>query len=77
MLDRLAASLGYSTEAFFDLALTEEGQTLELLRLWLTIEDEQDRAKVLTLMRSLSGNIQASGEPVALAHAMQKPEDGS
>jgi hypothetical protein len=32
---------------------------------------------VLTLMRSLSGNMRASGEPVVLAHAMQKPEDGS
>ena len=73
-LRRLAVSLGCSTEAFSDPTATEEGQTLEFLRLWLTIEDGQDRAEVLALMRSMSVRAHASGEPVALAHAMQKPE---
>lgn len=74
MLDRLAVSLGRPLEAFFDPALSEEGHTLELLRLWLTIEDRQDRAKVLALLQSMSGNVQGAGEPVYLAHAMQKPD---
>lgn len=73
MLDRLAASVGCSTEAFSDPTATQEGQTLEVLRLWLSVEDGQDRAKVLTLLRSLGGNMQVSGESVDLAHAMHKP----
>jgi hypothetical protein len=74
VLDRLARSLGCSTEVFSNQAPHELTHTLELLNLWLGIKEGQDRAKVLALLRNMCAKAQASGEPVALSHAMQKPE---
>lgn len=74
VLDRLAASLGCSTEVFSNQAPHELSQTLELLSLWLGIEEGQNRAKALMLLRNMCAEAQASGEPVALSHAVQKPE---
>lgn len=82
LLDRLAASLGCSTEAFSGQNRHELSETLELLNLWLALEEPQDRAKALSFLRNARTKAQAldevrapiPGEPVALAHAMQKPE---
>lgn len=81
-LNRLAAALGCSPEVFSNPPPSELGQTVELLSLWLAVKDVQDRAKVLLLLRKMSGRAealseiigQASGEPVALTSALQKPE---
>ena len=82
LLNRLAASLGCSTEAFSGQNQHELSETLELLNLWLALEEPQDRAKALSFLRNVRTKARAldevtaptPGEPVALAHAMQKPE---
>jgi len=82
MLKRLADALDCSPKEFFGEAPNKLSQAAELLRLWFAIEDVHDRAKALVLLRNMSGGkvapgetkAPASGEPIALAHAMQKPE---
>ena len=55
-LTRIAGLVGCSVEAFRDGARPEghAGETTELLRLWLAIEDADDRRSVLDLARSLA-----------------------
>ncbi|MFK5595654.1 hypothetical protein ACFZ8E_01385 [Methylobacterium sp. HMF5984] len=82
LLDRLAASLGCSPEAFYGQNQHQLSETLELLNLWFALEEPQDRAKAMSFLRNAKTKARAldevraptSGEPVALAHAMQKPE---
>ena len=81
-LNRLAAALGCSPKAFSDPSPPELDPTLELLSLWLAVEDVQNRAMVLALLRNMSGKpgapgataAQVSGEPAALTIAMQKTD---
>ena len=76
-LGRLAEALDVPPDAFSDQTVCDLEQTTELMRLWHKITDTQDRAKVLAFVGAVSSRRQASGEPLVLAHAMQKPEDGS
>ena len=53
-LKRIAKALNCPVEAFSEPSSDSVAQTNELLRLWLTIEQEQDRAKALCFLRSIA-----------------------
>lgn len=55
LLTRISEVLGRPVSDFFDPKTCDLGHTTELLRLWLTINDEQDRMKVLSFIRSIEG----------------------
>jgi hypothetical protein len=57
LLSRIAAALDCSIEAFSEPAPDEFAQTVELMPLWLTIEHEQDRMKVLSIVRSATPTV--------------------
>jgi hypothetical protein len=54
LLSRIAAALDCSIEAFLEPLPDEITQTVELMPLWLTIEHERDRMKVLSIVRSVA-----------------------
>lgn len=54
VLERIANALECSVEAFVGPSSTSAAQTAELMRLWSLIEHEQDRAKVLSFLRSIA-----------------------
>ncbi|TXM73218.1 hypothetical protein FV218_11670 [Methylobacterium sp. WL69] len=60
IISRIAAELGCSTEFFLEESLNELDQTSELLKLWLSIDNIQDRAKVLTYARTIAAQIPPS-----------------
>lgn len=82
VLQRLSEALDISPSEFLDQSSSDLGRSLELLALWVEIKDPQDQAKALSFLRSLihpeqkslNTTIEMSGEPIALAHAMQKPD---
>lgn len=53
LLDRIAKALDCPVGAFSELS-SYDAQTAELMHLWLTIDYEQDRAKVLSFLRSIA-----------------------
>ena len=54
LLDRIAEALDCPVSAFAEgQAPSDPSQTAELLRLWAMIEPEEDRAKVLSFLRSI------------------------
>lgn len=54
ILEEIAASLGCSVADFSEPTSSNLNQTGELLGMWLMIDNEQDRLKVLSLMRSIA-----------------------
>lgn len=52
-LERIAKALGCPVETLAEPS-SYDAQTAELMRLWLTIEHEQDRAKALCFLRSIA-----------------------
>ncbi|KQU18060.1 hypothetical protein ASG63_23715 [Methylobacterium sp. Leaf94] len=60
LLKRIAAVLNCPIEAFSETAPDEIAQTVELMPLWLTIEHEQDRMKVLSIVRSVASTAAAA-----------------
>lgn len=60
LLIRIATALDCPVEAFSKSASDEISQTAELMPLWLTIEHEQDRMKVLSIVRSVAPTITAA-----------------
>lgn len=57
LLSRIAVALDCSIEAFSKPVPDEVALTAELMPLWLTIEHEQDRMKVLSIVRSVAPTI--------------------
>lgn len=53
LLERIAKALDCPVGAFSEPS-SYDAQTAELMRLWLTIEHEQDRAKALSFLRSIA-----------------------
>lgn len=53
-MNQIAETLDCPVEAFSDPSSLERNQTVELLRLWAMIEDEQDRLKVLSFLRGVA-----------------------
>ncbi|MCJ2083352.1 hypothetical protein [Methylobacterium sp. J-090] len=60
IMSRIAAALGCSTDKFLEETMDDLDQTSELLRLWLSIGNIQDRAKVLTYARTIATHIPPS-----------------
>lgn len=60
VMRRIAAELGCSTDLFSGEVLDDPAQTAELLKLWLSIGNIQDRAKVLTYARTIAAQIPPS-----------------
>lgn len=54
LLSRIAAALDCPIEAFSDLSALDRNQTVELLRLWASLRDEEDRLKVLSFLRGVA-----------------------
>ncbi|RYY15420.1 MAG: hypothetical protein EON55_06380 [Alphaproteobacteria bacterium] len=54
LLDRIATALDCPTEAFSNPTLHSPDDTVELLRLWGMIKDDQDRRKVLSFIRTVA-----------------------
>lgn len=52
ILARIAEALGCSVSAFAASSSHTPDETTELLRFWLMLEHEQDRAKVLAFLRN-------------------------
>jgi len=52
LLQRIAAALDCPVTNFYQSHPCEASQTAEMLRLWMLIEHEQDRLKVLSILRS-------------------------
>jgi hypothetical protein len=57
LLSRIASALSCPVEAFSTPALDQIAQTAELSPLWLTIKHEQDRMKVLSIVRNVAPTI--------------------
>lgn len=57
LLSRIAGALDCPVEAFAEPVSDEVALTAELMPLWLTIEHEQDRMKVLSIVRSVAPTI--------------------
>lgn len=57
LLSRIAAALDCPIEAFSEPVSDEVALTAELMPLWLTIEHERDRMKVLSIVRSVAPTI--------------------
>lgn len=55
LLAKISQVLDRPVSDFFETEPRDLGHTTELLRLWLTINDEQDRMKVLSFIRSIEG----------------------
>lgn len=53
VLDRVAMALGCSVEALSNPTSRDPDATVELLRLWAAIKDDQDRQKVLSFVRTI------------------------
>lgn len=53
LLERIAKTLDCPIETLSEPS-SYDAQTAELMRLWLTIEHEQDRAKALCFLRSIA-----------------------
>ena len=78
---RLAKALACSPEVFSDLVSHDLHDTLELLNLWLAIRNPQDRAKALSILRTVvettrvpeGCGAQPSSEAAAFAHARLAP----
>lgn len=54
LLKLIAETLDCPVSTFYDRKTRDEDHTLELLRLWFQIEEDQDRLKVLGMLRTLS-----------------------
>lgn len=57
LLSRIAAALDCPIKAFSEPVSDEVALTAELMPLWLTIEHERDRMKVLSIVRSVAPTI--------------------
>ncbi|MCJ2106371.1 hypothetical protein MKK70_13460 [Methylobacterium sp. E-041] len=55
-LRRLAEVLDIAPTAFFDAPVDDLSQTTELLRLWQGITDTRDRAKVMSMVRTIASH---------------------
>ncbi|TXM66466.1 hypothetical protein FV226_23540 [Methylobacterium sp. WL12] len=53
-LRRLAEALDMEPTAFHDDSVSDLSQTMELLRLWQGVTDQQDRAKVLAMVKAIT-----------------------
>lgn len=60
IISRIAAELGCSTSMFLEKTMSDLDKTSELLKLWLSIGNIQDRAKVLTYVRTIAAQIPPS-----------------
>lgn len=63
LLSRIAAALDCPVEAFSDPSSLDRNQTVELLRLWAMLKDEQDRSKVLSFLRGVAPRTSLPGGP--------------
>lgn len=55
LLTKISQVLDRPVADFFETEPRDLNHTTELLRLWLAINDEQDRMKVLSFIRSIEG----------------------
>ena len=53
-LHLIAETLGCPLSTFYSGEMCDEDRTIELLRLWFQIEEDQDRLKVLGMLRTLT-----------------------
>lgn len=53
VLDRIAIAIGCSVGALSNPTSRDPDPTVELLRLWAGIKDDQDRQKVLSFVRTI------------------------
>lgn len=56
LLEKIATVLNCPVSAFLTPTPCEPAETAELLGLWFTIADQQDRAKVLAFVRNAAAN---------------------
>ena len=73
VLERLADSLGCSSEVFSGQAPSDLSDTLELITLWMATKDRQLRMRALAVLRNGSNNF-APSEPIALPTAAEEPK---
>lgn len=56
LLARIAKVLDCPVSAFYDHGTCDQDHTIELLKLWFQITEDQDRLKVLGILRALTGS---------------------
>lgn len=62
LLKRIAEALNCEVGDITGTMSPEFNETLALLRMWMTIEDKQDRLKVLAFVRTVSSGLNTNGD---------------